>query len=229
MRSDIFFLSYDEPNAEKNWAALQKRFPASIRMHGITGIHSALIECANRSHSDFFYIVDADNEVCEDFDFSYVPKPADAGAIHVWRCRNAVNDLVYGYGAIKLMPKTPALRLNAASIDASTSALAEYKIMPALASITHFNADAYRAWRGAFRECVKLASGIISKQNQQETETRLHLWCTKGEDRLHGMSCLRGARAGREYGRSHQQDKPALARINDFNWLRNYYDAHRGN
>jgi len=36
---DIIFISYNEPNADKNWLALKSRFPMAKRVHGIKGIH----------------------------------------------------------------------------------------------------------------------------------------------------------------------------------------------
>ena len=34
---DIIFLSYDEPNAEKNYADLLSKFPWAKRVHGVEG------------------------------------------------------------------------------------------------------------------------------------------------------------------------------------------------
>ena len=34
---DIIFLSYDEPNAEENWADLKKKIPWAKRVHGVEG------------------------------------------------------------------------------------------------------------------------------------------------------------------------------------------------
>jgi len=38
---DIVFLSYDEPNAEKNYADLLKKVPWAKRVHGVKGSDAA--------------------------------------------------------------------------------------------------------------------------------------------------------------------------------------------
>ena len=49
-----------------------------------------------------FWIIDGDAELKDDFNFDYVTTQTDT--VHVWRSENPVNDLVYGYGGIKLFP-----------------------------------------------------------------------------------------------------------------------------
>ncbi len=43
---DIVFLSYDEPNAEKNYADLCSKLPWAKRVHGVHGSDEALKACA---------------------------------------------------------------------------------------------------------------------------------------------------------------------------------------
>lgn len=218
MRNDIVFLSSGEPNAEANWTRLQNRFPSAKRVDGVVGILDAHAECAHRAKTEFFYVVDADNEVLESFDFSFAP--TEPRALHVWRCRNAVNDLVYGYGAIKLFPKSAFDPRPRWRVDLATSLSLSYRIVPELASVTRFNSDPFSAWKGAFRECVKLSSRVIVNQKTDETQARLETWCSRGHDRPFGEFCVRGAIEGREYGFAHRDDLAALARINDYGWLR---------
>jgi len=50
-------------------------------------------------------------------------------------------------------------------------------------------------------------------------------WCTVVQDKgdrgaAFGAWCLKGAAAGRDYGLGHMRDPAALARINDYAWLR---------
>lgn len=223
MKHSVFFLSYDEENAEENWRKLLGRAPHAQRIHGVKGILNAHRFCAERSESPFFYVVDGDNEVL-DFDFSFSAE--DENAIHVWRCKNAVNDLVYGYGAIKLFPRRHLAQASL-RVDLATSAAPRYTIMPELASITRFNTSPYAAWRAGFRECVKLASQAIRHQRSEESEARLEAWCSKGGDRPFGDSCIEGALAGRDYGRKYQNDPAALAKINDFDWLLNAFERRK--
>jgi hypothetical protein len=212
----IFFLSYEEEAAEENWRRLRQIAPRAQRVHGVKGILNAHRTCDERAETDFFFVVDGDNEVLG-FDFS--ASAEDPRAVHVWRCRNAVNDLVYGYGAVKLYPRG-LLGAASAANDVATSVSHAYRIMPEVASVTRFNTSAWSAWRSGFRECVKLASRSIARQNSSETEERLEVWCSRGGERPFGEWCLAGARAGREYGHLHRQDRGALALINDYDWLK---------
>ena len=64
---DIIYLSYDEPNAEKNYADLCKKIPWAKRVHGVKGSDAAHKACAELSESDRFITVDGDNIINPDF------------------------------------------------------------------------------------------------------------------------------------------------------------------
>ena len=46
---DFVFLSYDEPNAEKNFADLKRKVPWAKRVHGVYGFDAAHKACAELS------------------------------------------------------------------------------------------------------------------------------------------------------------------------------------
>lgn len=52
---DIFFISYDEPNAEQNWKDLRDKFPQAKRIHGVKGIHQAHKTAASQSNTEMFW------------------------------------------------------------------------------------------------------------------------------------------------------------------------------
>lgn len=219
---DIFFLSYDETCREKHWRELRSRYPHSRRIHGIKGVALAHHLCAKLSRTDFFFVVNGDNHILyEDFCFQAPDKIKDA--VYTWRCLNPVNDLVYGFGGVKLFPKSAFSNLPF-SIDMSSSLKAPYYIVPQIASVTRFNVSAFEAWRGAFRECVKLASFCIPFQKDFETKKRLEIWCTKGVEKPFGSYVLLGAKQGREYGKEYKNNPGALRKINDFDWLRELFN-----
>ena len=60
---DIIFLSYDEPNAEENWADLKKKIPWAKRVHGVEGSDAAHKACADLSDTKHFVTVDGDTIV----------------------------------------------------------------------------------------------------------------------------------------------------------------------
>ena len=63
IEQDIIFLSYDEPNAEKNYADLLAKVPWAKRVHGVKGSDAAHKACAKLSETEYFVTVDADNIV----------------------------------------------------------------------------------------------------------------------------------------------------------------------
>ena len=106
--------------------------------------------------------------------------------MHVWYSRNPVNDLIYGYGGIKLFPRDMLLNYKGSPIDFTTSVSSKFKVIPEVSNVTRFNTDPFSAWRSGFRECTKLASKLIPNQDNKETEERLAIWCSKGADREFG-------------------------------------------
>ena len=64
---DLIFLSYDEPNAEKNYADLLTKVPWAKRVHGVKGSDSAHKACAALSETEYFVTVDADNIIDPSF------------------------------------------------------------------------------------------------------------------------------------------------------------------
>jgi hypothetical protein len=224
---DIVFISYNELQAEDNWNILREKFPYAMRIHGIKGIHQAHIEAAKKAFTPMIWIVDADACIVDEFDFSYVPNRTDRDAVHVWRSRNPINDLEYGYGGVKLFPRLATVNMDTSKADMTTSISTKFIPMEQVSNITAFNTDEFSTWRSAFRECCKLASAVIDRQRQDETDTRLAAWCSDtGRNRQFGDFAICGARAGRKYGVDNQGNINALKKINDFDWLKEQFDAN---
>jgi len=223
-RYDIVFISYNEPNAEENWQTLKARFPRAQRVHGVKGIHQAHIEAAKLCTTPMFWVVDGDARIEEEFKFTYKVPDHELEFVHVWRSRNPVNDLIYGYGGIKLLPRELTLNMDINTADMTTSISSKFKPMPTVSNITAFNTDPFNTWKSAFRECVKLASRSIDRQHDEETEYRLTQWQFEGVDRRYGEYAQMGAKQGQEYGEEHSKDAEALKKINDFDWLKERFE-----
>jgi hypothetical protein len=221
MRYDIIFISYNEPNADENFAKLKARFPYAQRIHGIKGIHQAHIAAAKKAFTKMFWVVDGDAEIMPTFNFDYVVSEYDLENVHVWRSINPVNGLEYGYGGVKLLPKKLTQNMDTSKPDMTTSISTLFKAMPEVSNITAFNTDPFNSWKSAFRECVKLSSKTIDRQNDNETQVRLDRWCTVGAD----LNVLQGAQEGRKYGLENKDDPEALKLINDFDWLQARFDG----
>jgi hypothetical protein len=214
---DIIFISYNEPNAEENFSRLKSRFPLAKRINGIKGIHQAHIAAAKKSFTRMFWVVDGDAEILDTFKFDYEAQELEM--VYVWHSRNPVNGLVYGNGGVKLLPKKLTMNMDTSRIDMTTSISTLFKPMPEIANITAFNTDPFSTWRSAFRECTKLASSSIDRQNDAETQQRLDTWCTLNDAVPYGFYAYTGALAGRHYGQKNASNKEALSKINDFTWL----------
>jgi len=221
---DIVFISYQEPNADENYAKLKSRFPMAKRIHGVKGIHQAHIAAAKKCFTKMFWIVDADADVLDDFNFDYKVPEWDLETVHVWRSKNPINDLVYGYGGIKLFPKRLTIDMDISKPDMTTSITDKFKAVEQISNITAFNTDPFNTWKSAFRECAKLSSKIIDRQNNKETELRLKTWKTVGADRPFGKYAILGANAGFEYGIKNKNNIEALKLINDFDWIENHFN-----
>jgi len=220
---DIVFISYREPSADANYAALKARFPMTKRVHGIKGIHQAHIKAAKKCFTKMCWIVDADAIILNNFNFDYIVPEHQLDHVHVWRSQNPINDLVYGYGGVKLFPRNLTINMDLTKPDMTTSISPHFIAVDEVANITAFNTDPFNTWKSAFRECAKLSSKVISRQNNEETEQRLDAWCTKGIERQYGDYAIAGANAGREFGISNRSD---IILINNFEWLHEQFSKH---
>jgi hypothetical protein len=223
---DVVFISYQEPNADENYEKLLKKIPHAKRVHGVTGIHQAHVEAAKLCNTPMFWIVDGDAEILNDFNFDYQIPKWDHNTVHVWRAKNPINDLVYGYGGVKLFPRELALVMDTSKPDMTTSISKVFKPMAEISNITSFNTDPFNTWKSAFRECCKLASKIIDRQKENETIDRLTVWKTVGAERDFGKYAIDGARQGEEFGINNKDDIEKLKLINNFKWLREKFDDY---
>ena len=218
---DIVMITYHEPNADENYQALLDRFPRAKRVDGVKGIHQAHIEAAKLCNTDLIWIVDGDAVIADDFHFDYVAPEKEKHYVKVWRSRNPINDLEYGYGGIKLFPRQATLDMDTSRPDMTTSISRHFKPIKVVSNITAFNTGPFETWKSAFRECAKLSAKVIDRQKSEETDERLKVWTTVGQDRRFGQYALDGARAGMEFGLSDSVD---LTLINDFDWLKQQFD-----
>ena len=219
---DIVFISYNESNAEENWLSLKERFPRAKRVDGVKGIHQAHIAAAKKCFTKMFWVVDADAKILEEFNFNYKVDEYNLETVHVWRSKNPVNDLVYGYGGVKLLPRKLTIDMDVSKTDMTTSISKYFKAVPEVANITAFNTSEFETWKSAFRECAKLASKTIDRQNEEETNERLKIWTTTDNGEF-GRYAVAGARAGMEFGISSSNN---LGLINDFDWLHEQFQQH---
>lgn len=231
MTPDIFFVSGNSPEAERNWARLRRIAPRARRIDFQPSILAAYVACASASRAPFCFMVDGDNWVLDGFAFEVDFEPA-GNEVAIWRASNPVNGLVYGNGAIKLLPASLALgAANSSAIDVGTSLGVGYRVVDVVASEHRFNTSAFDAWRTAFRECVKLSSNLIRGADRETGLARLSVWCAgvvTTPRPAYAEDCVAGARSGRDFGARHAGDTTTLSRINDTIWLREFWEARGG-
>ena len=223
---DVVFISYQEPNADENYARLIDKIPTAKRVHGVKGIHQAHIEAAKQCTTDMIWIVDGDAIIVDEFDFDYQVPKWDLDMVHVWRSKNPINDLIYGYGGVKLFPRELTLNMDISKPDMTTSISSKFFPVQEVSNITKFNTGEFETWKSAFRECVKLSSRSIDRQKDKETFKRLSIWTSEGENMPYGKFAIAGAKAGMQFGVANKGKPVKLKLINDFDWLKEQFDEY---
>ena len=211
---DIIYLSYDEPNADKNYADLLTKVPWAKRVHGIKGSDAAHKACAESSETDRFVTVDGDNTIRQEFinqvlDFN---EHTDlTNSVISWCGKNTINGLMYGNGGLKCWPKEHVLSMKThenadpnnphAQVDFCWDT--NYIQQNSCYSDVHNNETPHQAWRAGFREGVKLAldRGVkISKEQFKAGHVKnlnmLYIWMMIGSDITNGYWAILGAREG---------------------------------
>jgi hypothetical protein len=218
---DMFFISYHDPLANEKFIKIKKQFPRIKHIKNINGIHNSHKQAATVSSTPMFWVIDSDAIIVDDFKFDILLPKYDHDSVFVWHSKNPVNDLEYGYGGIKLLPKDLTTYVNLNSIDMTLSISQKINIVEEVSNITVFNTDPFNAWKSAFRECVKLS---LKSKTDKEAEDRLTVWCTIGKERTYGSFVIDGANEGRKYAEENADNKSALLKINDFKWVRTQFE-----
>jgi len=238
---DVFFLSYNEPYADQNFQRLIKFAPLAKRVNGVKGFYEAHKRCAELSMTYNFYVVDSDAWIVDDFNFDFKPSTApgyykpESDFLYVWSSQNPINGLTYGYGGVKLFPKMALLNKKITSIDFTTGVGLETKIMAQVSNVTKFNFNEFYTWRAAFREVVKLSSGVILDsikdrfteeeiaKIKKESEDRIQSWLTQLDGADYGTWAVLGAEQAIAFSKKYDNDTRALSYINDIEWLKNEF------
>jgi len=236
---DIIYLSYDEPNAEKNYADLVSKCPWAEHVKGVKGSDSAHKAAAERSTTDRFITVDADNIINDDFLNQVIDFDENTdltNKVISWTARNIINGLSYGNGGLKCWPKQHVLNMRThenapddnphAQVDFCWDT--QYIQMNGTFSTIHNNATPQQAWRAGFREGVKMAldQGVRPdyegfKRNHWKNLHRLYIWLMVGADVENGSWAIHGAREGLYKTMCTDWD---YINVRDFEYLNDYWN-----
>ncbi len=236
---DIIYLSYDEPNAEKNYADLCKKVPWAKRVHGVEGSDAAHKACANLSETDRFITVDGDNRIDESFlnqELDFDEHSDLSSSVISWSGKNIINGLIYGNGGLKCWPKQYVLNMKTHENADPNNAHAQvdfcwdtqYIQMEGAYCNVHNNHTPHQAWRAGFREGVKMAlnQGVsVTKdefaQLHWKNLHRLYIWLMVGSDVENGLWAIYGARQGLYMTMCTDWD---YVQVRDFKYLNSLWD-----
>jgi hypothetical protein len=237
IEQDIIFLSYDEPNAEKNYADLLSKFPWAKRVHGVKGSDAAHKACAALSETEYFVTVDADNIVDPKFQEVEIELDAigcNSENVFSWCGKVHVNGLMYGNGGLKLWTRkfVNEMRTHENSDPNDIKGKVEfcfdnrYYQFNENYSESYTNASPFQAWRAGFREGVKMSLDQGAKvENLQniwwQNYHRLLVWSSVGTDVENGIWSILGAREGAYLTNCTDWD---YSQVRDFDYL-----THRWN
>ena len=238
---DIVYLSYDEPNAEQNYADLCKKIPWAKRVHGVEGSDAAHKACAEISETDRFVTVDGDNRIREHFlaqEIDFDEHVELENKVISWCGHNVINGLMYGNGGVKCWPREFVLNMRTHENAAPDNPHAqvdfcwdvEYIQMNSCFSDIYNNATPHQAWRAGFREGVKMAldQGVKPtlkkfKQNHWKNLHRLYIWLMVGTDVENGLWAIHGARQGLYKTMCTDWD---YVQVRDFEYLNNLWQEY---
>jgi hypothetical protein len=236
---DIIFLSYDEPNCEKNYADLCSKLPWAKRVHGVEGSDAAHKACADLSDTEYFVTVDGDNIIDPAFlnqEIDLDELGLDNEYVFSWCGKINVNGLMYGNGGLKLWTRNFVhnMQTHEHSTPDDDKGLVEfcfdekYYQFNENFSESVISATPHQAWRAGFREGVKMSlnegakSDNIQKAWWQNYE-RLLVWCSVGNDVENGWWSMLGAREGAYLTNCTDWD---YVNVRDFEYLKNYWEEN---
>ncbi len=241
---DVIYLSYDEPNAEENYADLVTKVPWAKRVHGIYGSDAAHKACAKIADTERVVIVDGDNIVKPNLieqRVSFKDDTVDMNKVVIsWGAKNIINGLIYGNGGIKCWPTQLILDMktheNADPDNPKTQVDfcwdINYTQIDECMSDVYNNASPQQAWRAGFREGVKMSllegskladSGQLAKLIHWKNFHRLMIWMHIGNDVDNGLWAMYGARQGCYLTNCTDWD---LLNVRDFKWLNEYWKQY---
>jgi len=217
---DVIFISYDEPSAAKRFEQLKQKAPRAKWVKNVQGQTEAYHAAAELSETGYFFAVFPKLEITENFDFTFQPDRLKNSCHYIFDCKNPVNGLEYGHGAVLLYNKKHTLLTKTPGLDFTLSA--PHTHVPLLSAINHFNETPWLTWRTAFREVLKLKQSVDTKPTV-ESVYRLRKWCEQGTGKNAEWS-INGANDASQFYESYKDDKDKLQLSYDWAWLKKHYE-----
>ena len=234
---DIIFLSYDEPNAEKNYADLCSKVPWAKRVHGVEGSDAAHKACAAISETENFVTIDGDTIIDPKF-LQVKLDLAELGASpehqFSWAGKIDINGLKYGNGSIKMWTRDFVNNMQThENSDGSDETNIEFCYFDKYLQLNEnystsiISSSAQQAWRAGFREGVKMSLNrgkVVDdlKSIWWQNYNRLLIWTMIGADVENGLWAILGARSGLFMNMCTDWDH---VQVRDFNYLNDLWET----
>jgi len=209
---DIIFLSYDEPNCEKNYVDLVQKVPWAKRVHGVEGSDAAHKACAELSETKHFVTVDGDTIIDPKF-LNVVLELEELGVDDdyqfSWCGKVNINGLMYGNGSLKMWTKDFVKNMRThENTDGNDDTMIEFCYFDNYYQLNDnysesiINSTKAQAFRAGFREGVKMSLNRgakvtdLTKDVWWQNYHRLLIWMNVGTDVDNGIWAIYGAREG---------------------------------
>ena len=233
---DIIFLSYDEPNAEKNYADLCSKVPWAKRVHGVEGSDAAHKACAAISETENFVTIDGDTIIDPKFlqvELDLAELGASPEHQFSWAGKIDINGLKYGNGSIKMWTRDFVNNMQThENSDGSDETNIEFCYFDKYLQLNEnystsiISSTPQQAWRAGFREGVKMSLNRGKVVDDLKTiwwqnYNRLLIWTMIGADVENGLWAMYGAREGTYMTMCTDWDH---VQVRDFTWLNEYWN-----
>lgn len=207
---DVFFISFDESNAEQNWQRVLDFHSTAKRIDKAGSISESHLACNNQSSTEWFWTVDGDN-------WLYKPLPIHhelTADLAIFEAIDPIDRTAGTSGAVKLWKKDRIINPNMSRGDFCKYAVQDMQVVRSIISEHAYNSTPYETWRKSFRHMVKCFAGIVASQSLQlnldimERHRSLNQWSYKGylDAKTYVDEC--------------DGDFNLINRINDYEWLR---------
>ena len=221
----VVFISYDEPNADRNFALLQAEVPGALRVHGVKGFDAAHRQAGTIAHAPHVVTVDGDNRPIEPgfFQRRIDLLPADLSAVISFSALLPHNGLVYGNGGVKIWPRPllQTLRTHEAARTGGLTVDFAWRIPYVQARGVRLCMERGRL---ASEHYPDMAPGeALRKHLPAPVLDRLRIWCSVGRDTENGAYAILGARMGCVMVMLDGFDAQNIA---DFDWLAHFWQTN---
>lgn len=209
MKHDIFFISFDETNAEANWKRLLQLHPHAKRLHAVGSISEAHVLCDQLASTECFWTIDGDNWLISALPAGAVP----VADLTFAQAIDPIDETISTMGAIKLWKKGSFINTDMSRGDFCRYATQTTHSAQDVLSIHRYNATPYETWRKSFRHMAKCFAGIIPASALQQNIRKMELHKTLS------IWSYRGYLDARNFIDECAGDFEQINLINDYSWL----------